>query len=145
MGKCFGLKFFERLIMGNDHAFVIEVNSHEHTLKAIHHITNIFNIKEVEEHDSSYYLNDTYWIANQGFWLIQFFYTACLDCNNHIPKKIYLGVFIKSDILKEDCILSIYNLLEKSIIGKFTIIHETEIWPNLTEEEDQLMIEFLKN
>ena len=129
----------------NMHDFLIEVASHNMTLDLFTQIMKKFNIANINTHDSSYYINDTYWIMNQGFWSVQFYYTACLDSeNSQICGKVHLVASIKSDILPANGLLLLCNYLKKLIEEKHKIILEPEIYPNLSDEEHALFIKFLE-
>jgi len=132
--------------MDNDFSsFVIEIKNKNDVDDIIKHVKKGLNISKIDERDSSYYLMDTYWVADQGFWKIKFFYTDCNEAKNKNIKKgnIYYGISIDSSCLNERSISEIlefiYNLIEK----EYTVILDNDIWPDASEEANRLLSSFL--
>jgi len=134
--------------MNNDFSsFVIEIKNKSDVDNIIKYIKNYLNIEKIYEGDSSYYLMDTYWLADQGFWKIKFFYTDCNETKNKNIKKgsIYYGVFIDSSYLNEEFISIVSKFVYELIKIKYNVILDNDIWSDISEESNQLLSSFLLN
>ncbi|UXN04887.1 hypothetical protein [Bartonella sp. HY406] len=129
------------MLTGN--LFIINVKNHTETLAILELLTKKLNIANIDEHDSSYYLNDTYWNLDQGFWSVKLFYTGCFDCENpEINGKIHLAVVVRSHILTDAELSAISGYLIKILETKHKVIIESEIFPGLCDEEHALLAKF---
>jgi len=132
--------------MNNDFSlFAIEIKNKSDADEIIECLKKPLNIDKIHECDSSSYLMDTYWMADQGFWKIRFFYTDCSGSKNRKIRdgRIYYGVSIDSPCLEQESVNCISKYILDLIQKKFAVIVDDDIWPDPSDATNQFLCSFL--